>query len=76
MERILPRPMPEDRCLVEVGWVLHACRQRWAAEYKYVETALPASVVAQALRATARAQAGENVQAEAFRARQSFGLPN
>lgn len=76
MERMLPRPMPEDRCLIEVAWILEACRQRWAGEFQYTETALPASVVAQRVRRAAGAQAGENVQTEAFRARVAFGLPN
>ena len=71
----LPRPMPEDRCLVEVGWILAACRQRWASEYKYVDAGLPASAVARLVRVTARAQAGENEMAAAFRARAAFGLP-
>lgn len=75
MEHHLPRPMPEDRCLVEVGWILAACRQRWASEYKYVSTALPVVEVARAAGKSAGVLAGETVMAEHYRAKRGFELP-
>lgn len=75
MERMLPRPMPESYCLIEVGWMLAACRERWATEYRWVSTSLPVSAVARAAGHTAKALAAELAAGELYRARTAFQLP-
>lgn len=75
MERQLPRPMPEDRCLIEIAWTLAGCRQRWAADFRYVSASLPADAVGRTAGYTARALRAEQTAGEEYRARMAFGLP-
>src|SRR5690349_11524239 len=69
--RPILRASAPDRCDVRIGWVLTGAKTAWnSSEWiRYVETSIDSKRCAKTVGQMARAQAGENVNSEQYRAR-------
>lgn len=68
------RASEPDRCDIRIADVLRGCLGRWAFDHRWIQTALPPDAAGRMVGQMGKAQAGENVQADAYRSRIAFGL--